>query len=221
MKKILFAALLLSLLLALCACGDTGAAEPAGLKGKTPAEGELPLGVITRDADGTRYENEYLGFGCRLDGNWYVANEEEMAQIVGLSLDAYEGTGYEEAIRGAQIFFDFYTDNMVRPFTINLNFTRAGNMTSMSQEQYLDMMERSVRQMLEAGGMGDVQTERRTVTFAGVEMTGLHLCGLNQGEDQNSLQLYFISGDRFATLTLTTLGEDKTGELLELFYPLS
>ncbi len=35
MKKILLAVLLLSLLLALCACGDTGAAEPASAT--TPA----------------------------------------------------------------------------------------------------------------------------------------------------------------------------------------
>ena len=221
MKKILFAVLTLSLLLALCACGDTGAAEPAGLKGKTPAEGELPLGVLTQGADETRYENEYLGFGCRLDGNWYVADEEQLAQLAGISMDVYEGTKYEEAMRNAQVFYDLYAESMELPGTINLNFTQSSIPAGTTAEQYLSLAEKQMKQALEAGGIQNVEVERRTVTFAGSETEGLWFYGMNQGVKYYGLQVYFTTGGHFATLTLGTFGADKTEALLELFYPLS
>ena len=91
MKKILFAVLMLSLLLALCACGDTGAAEPASATTPAPtaetavvtvpdenAEEQLTVGTLRQDAEGATYENPLLGFGCRLDTSWYVATKEQL-----------------------------------------------------------------------------------------------------------------------------------------------
>ena len=234
MKKILIAVLLLSLLLALCACGDTGAAEPASATTPAPtaetapvtvpdenAEEQLTVGTLRQDAEGATYENPLLGFGCRLDTSWYVATKEQLAQLSGVVMDAYEGTGYEEAMRRAQSFFDLYAENPDLPATVNLNFTTLKQQIDPSNEQVLAAMQAELQSGLEAGSMQNVETELRTVSFLGGETKAVHFYALNQGVDYYGLQIYFSTGERFATLTLGTFGEDKTETLLELFYPLS
>ena len=137
MKKTISIILSLCLLLALCACGGEGSSPAktgekpaadapveAAPAAEAPAldENAVPLGELSDTGSGTRYENRYLGIGVTLGSEWTVANEEDMAQIIGAAQSMFEGGSYEDLAKNAEMFYDLYTARDDGA-SMNLNFS--------------------------------------------------------------------------------------------------
>ncbi len=222
MKRTVTLLLALCLVLSLCACVGEKTA-PGG--GETPAPQtaeSVPMGEISQTASGARYENPWLDLACDLDGNWYVYSEEEMAQIVGMTMENFDDAEYRERLQNAELYYDFFAARLDGLASINMNYSQpVDGADAMTEERYVQMALPELQKGLEAGGMTGVKVETATMTFAGQEKTGVSFYALGQGVDYYGLQFYFFVEGRVATLTLGTFGTDQTAELARLFYALS
>ena len=101
MKKTLILLLALALIVSLAACGQQApkgtltTQTPAAESTDTPAEptdapAEVEDDPMTASVTiGNRYENPSLGIGVELDADWLIFNEDELAQLSGLTAEMF------------------------------------------------------------------------------------------------------------------------------------
>ena len=247
MKKILALALALALMLALCACGSqhvggsvspkddaqqsaapVESAEPQAEE--TPAESAEPVesaapqtedGLEVGTVVGGRYENSFLGIGCELDENWVFANEQQLAQIAGMTADMFTGDFAEQA-KAADMFYDLYAERLSGGATINLVIQKVGLLAGLgaTEEQIVDATIAQMGPQLEAAGFSNVQMEKNTVSFAGQERVGIYISAEIQGAPIYEQQVCIKNGQHVASITLATVGEDATETLAGYFFAL-
>ena len=235
MKKTISILLSLCLLLALCACGGESspakteekpaaeapaeaapAAEEPAAEEPTLDENAVPLGELSDTGSGTRYENRYLGIGVTLGSEWTVANEEDMAQIIGAAQSMFEGGSYEDLAKNAEMFYDLYTARDDGA-TMNLNFSDLKGAKIPDLDAYLETMLPYLQQMMESSQMENVTVELNKTQFTGSERSGILMQADSPNGRYYAQQYYFVVNGRIAVLTLGTFGENTTGELAAMF----
>lgn len=250
MKKTISIVLSLCLLLALCACGgesstpakteaqpaadvpvvdapaveEPAAEEPAveepAVEEPALDENAVPLGELTETEAGTRYENRYLGIGVTLGSEWTVANEEDMAQIIGAAQSMFEGGSYEELAKNAQMFYDLYALRNDGA-SMNLNFSDLGGAKIADLDAYMEMMLPYLQQMMESSQMENVKVALNRMQFAGSERGGVLMEADAPNGHYYAQQFYFVVNGRIAVLSLGTFGENTTGEIAAMFEALN
>ena len=200
------------------AAEEPAAEEPAAEEPAAPAldENAVPLGELTETEAGVRYENRYLGIGVTLGSEWTVANEQDMAQIIGAAQSMFEGGSYEELAKNADMFYDLYTARDDGA-TMNLNFSDLKGAKIPDLDAYLEMMLPYVQSMLESSQMENVTVELDKMQFVGSERSGILMQADSPNGRYYAQQFYFVANGRIAVLTLGTFGENTTGELAAMF----
>lgn len=238
MKRTIALLLALVMLVALCACGKTeneirGAVtavvdEPETTlpaeaeQAQEPAENdkvddvELKIGFI----NGGRYESEFLGIGCELDENWTYATQEEMAEIMGITTEAFADTDYAEAIKDAEMFYDMYAAKADGTCSINILLQNMGLLygTVITEEQYIDLSTQNLKDQMESAGLANVEWEKVDVEFAGENRPGLKISSEVNGVAYYCTQVYIKSGSYMAVITLASYLEDTTESMLDYFF---
>ncbi len=232
-KRILTAALALVMLLALlagCAGGDPkGTVEP--LPSTTP-EGSEPAGdgdaeelFQAGSAEGGTYTNEMLGLGCTLDSAWTFASDEEIAATFGMAKELIEQAETGVELDDTQTFTDLYVyaDEGARNINIQvqtLGALEGGAMKQMSEEEILDNILPILTQTMESAyaGVGTVTCEKADARFLGEDHRAIAMVTTAQDTNLYQKQVYLPQGRYVAIVTCTSVGEDTTDELLELFY---
>ena len=95
MKKILVLFLALAMILALAACGAAGKGDPTLVRGTV---------------DGLNYQNESLGLGCTLEGDWHVFSDEELAEMSGTTAEIFnDPEKYQKLLESSRQADEAYT----------------------------------------------------------------------------------------------------------------
>ena len=192
----------------------------------TEAAGEDSLIGFGR-MEGGNYTNTYAGFGCTLDTNWSFYTAEELQVLPENVLELYADTEIGEISDQYSNIYDMMAENVTESTSINVLYTKMGlqdrlTMATMSEDAIIDMVLGSKDAMIEAYtqvGMENINIQKATVTFLGEERPAIKTTCLLQGMDYYLVQVFDYScGSYGITLTVSSLMDDMTQELLDLFY---
>ena len=240
MKKTI--ALLLAALLAislLAGCGSSqnvggkieplpGNKETAGATEEatesTGADNEVALGRM----EGGVYTNPYAGYGCKLDTSWQFLTAEELQEIPENLQEILSGTAAGDALEKYATITDVQAENVTELTTFNVLYQKLdANMKlaslTMSEEDVIESVLATKDQMIQSYAQAGVEVatmEKVTVTFLGEKHTALKTTSTRQGVAYYTLQImdYHLGGDYSVTLTVGSFVEDKTADLLKMFY---
>ena len=213
MKRALAMLLAASMIFALCACGS-GKQDVGG--SVSSAEPELQTGTV----NGGVYENDFIGIGISLDDSWDIYDEEQLAELIGLTAEQYDDEKYVEQIEKADLFYDLFASADEGLVSVNVVIQNLGLLygTVMDEDKIVDMSLEQMDEQLQSAGFSDISAEKITVDFAGAERTGIKSSSLYQGADYFTQQVFIKHGKYMAIFTVSSFFEDITGDVLSQFY---
>lgn len=240
MKKL--ASILLAsamLLAALTGCsntdihGDVTPSESTGGSGDiggevTPTEttgkdNPLSLGRM----EGGTYTNKYIGIACKLDENWTFSSADELQELPDEVGDMFEGSQLGEAMKDMEQIMDMKAESVQELATMNilyqkLSMTQRLAYATMTEDQIIDTVlaqKDLLEEAFNTAGITVKSMEKKTVTFLGEERIAVYTVAETQGIAYYILQLHnYQLGQYSATITVASYLEDKTSDLLDLFY---
>lgn len=218
-------ALMLVLAVLLAGCGET-AEDVAGNVTPTEAaakENPVSLGRL----EGGVYTNSYAGFGCTLDSSWTFYSAEELQELPENVNEALKDTEIGDALEGVEQITDMMAENADMLCSMNVLYQKMDAQTRlvyamMSDDAIADAMLTQSDTMIAAyaqAGMDVTSMEKVTVSFLGDDRIALRTEGTMQDIPFYMIQLFdFDQGSYSITMTFTSYLEDKTADMLELFY---
>lgn len=205
MKKVRFFSVFLVLALVLTGCGSS--------------KKELSLGQLENGS----YRNNYTGYGFDLGDDWIFHGAQELE---GIDWDAMEGE-ISEQMEGRDQFTDFLAENPEALTTINLVYTaqsgaeQVGNRFLTDEERADSVLAQrpAIEEAYIQVGITVEDMEKVQVTFLGRPTWGVKTTAKVEDLDYYILQTFGNSADVFCTvLTCASFGEDRTEQLLKMFY---
>lgn len=199
----------------------------------TPAEdpeaeepAEENAGALGR-IEGGIYTNTYAGFGCELDANWVYYSADELQTLPADVSELFADTELGENAANYTQISDMMAENANDMTSMNVLYTKMGMQerllfATLSEEDTIDLTLDQKDQMIaayEQSGMENVTMEKVKVTFLGEEHTAAKTHATIQGIDYYILQIIdYQCGSYGVTLTVSSFMEDKTEDLLGLFF---
>ncbi len=190
---------------------------PAAEEESTPAEEveetEIQFGVI----DGATYTSETLGYSCTLEG-WTYATREEIAAMNNTTLEAV-GDDLREQLEKANTFMDMFARSSDNLLNVNINFENLSGLYGaiLSEEQYVNISYPQMQGALEQIGMSNVQVEKATVAVGGVEHPGLTVRGESNGVAVFQRMACIKCSGYMGVITVTSIMENHTEDVFDLF----
>lgn len=225
-------AMLLILTVLLAGCGNkqehvAGTITPNETQITTAEAAEEENPVALGQMEGGIYTNTYAGFGCELDSEWVYYSAEQLQELPENVEELIKDSKLGEAIADAAQIFDMQAENITDLTTMNVVYTKLGIQerlayAMMSEEQILDLILGQSDTLTEAytqAGFEVLGIEKVKVNFLGEERSAVRTSATIQGVNYYILQVYdYNLGQLGVTLTVGSYVEDKTEELLNLFY---
>ena len=195
---------------------DEGTGEAVG----EISEEEQPS-EVTQEAAGMRYENENIGVGVLLDEDWVIYNDEQLAQLSGLTADMFSDEKYKEMMEKSNSFTDFFAQHSSGA-SMNVMFENLGLLygSVLSEEQYRTAAMQNMAGAYESAGFENVQIEENTVEFAGAERVGIHTSCTVNGVNYYVQQVLIKAGSHMGIISLCCFVQDDTPLMASFFYPL-
>ena len=187
------------------------------------ADKELSIGTV----EGNVYTNRYLGIGCTLDSSWTLKSAQELQQLPADVADLFSGSELGDKLADVQQLTDMLAENVTDMSTMNVLYTKLTMQQRllyaiMTDEQVVDATLEQKDVMAETyaqAGMTVKSMEKVTVTFLGEDRVALYTVMDAYGMNYYVLQLFdYGLGEFGGTITLGSFGEDKTSDMLDLFY---
>jgi hypothetical protein len=165
------------------------------------------------------YTNGFLGITCQLDAQWTVFNKEQLAQLMGLTSDLMNNDAVENALENGTVVMAFYAQSLDGTLNMNIALERLSlvNGILMDEESYINVSKSQLAPALESMGMENVTVETAKIQFAGEERHGLRIHATIQGIDFDEALVCIKNGNYIASVTVGTVGENKTDDLLAMF----
>jgi hypothetical protein len=165
------------------------------------------------------YANGFLGITCQLDAQWTVFNKEQLAQLMGLTSDLMNNDAVENAMENGTVVMAFYAQSLDGTLNMNIALERLSlvNGILMDEESYINVSKSQLAPALESMGMENVTVETAKLLFAGEERYGLRIHATIQGVDFDEALVCIKNGNYIASVTVGTVGENKTDDLLAMF----
>lgn len=248
MKKLTMLAILLTITLMCSACGgkddisgqiseleDQEVSEnvqseinEAGDESDAAEEEEANTPLSLGRIQGGVYTNEYVGMACELDSSWEFYAAEEL-QDMSYIKEAIEGSLVGEMTKDWDQFIDMQAENEEELTSINVLYqkmTAQQRLASMNINEN-KIVEDTVAQkdlLVESYAQAGVMVEemaKKTVTFMGKERVALWTKATVEEIDYYTLQIFDTkAGEYIVTTTFASFIEDKTEDMLQLFYAL-
>ena len=230
MKKVLVFLTILALLLAGCGTAApepsvAGTVEPTA-ESAAPAETPVTMGRL----EGGSYINDYTGYACELDSNWTFYSAEELQELPDNVKELIADTEMADVIGDVPQFTDMMAENVNDMITINALYQKHTlqerlGFAMLTDAELIDGTLEQQDMMVEAyaqAGMDVESMERVTVTFLGEEREALRTVGTVAGAPFYMVQIFdYHLGQYSVTLTVNSYLEDKTQQILDLFYPVN
>lgn len=236
MKKRMVILMLLVLALVLAGCSGSGepvsgsvsqnpgATEaPALTEAPAEEENELSLGRM----EGGVYTNTYTGYGCTLDAAWAFYTAEELQELPANTAEIFEDSEYLDSDKLLTQISDMAAENVENLTTINVLYQKLSMQERLAfamldESEEMDVLLDQVDDMIASYAQAGIAVEsmdKKTVTFLGEERAALHMAATMEGIPYYTLQIFdYDLGEYAVTLTLASYMEDRTEELLDLFY---
>lgn len=230
MKNMKWLAVMLVLAVMLAGCSSETAEDVAGNVTPTQAvteaaaeENPVSLGRL----EGGVYTNDYAGFGCTLDSSWTFYSAEELQELPENVNEALKDTEIGDALEGVEQITDMMAENTDMLCSMNVLYQKMDAQTRlvyamMSDDAIADAMLTQSDTMIAAyaqAGMDVTSMEKVTVSFLGDDRVALRTEGTMQDIPFYMIQLFdFDQGSYSITMTFTSYLEDKTADMLALFY---
>lgn len=186
-----------------------------------PTEGDAVIDFNRGNVDGNTYTNYLMGVSCTLDDDWVIANDEQIAQQMGLTMDIFSGTKLEDLIEqfGVAMIFMASRDDGT---SININLEKANSLITTQEDlnAAVDTLAAQLPAIFAASGIEATECVAENMTFCGIDHYGIHSSIGGAGVSVYQRQILLVAGSYIATITVTSTGSDGTQEILDLFAPL-
>ena len=197
---------------------DETAVEEADLEEKPVSLGRMQGGT---------YVNEYIGLACDLDSTWEFYTAEELQELPTTAAELFEDTELGEYLDSTTRIMDMQAECPNDLTTMNVLYQKMDMQQrlayAMATEEEIidstlaesDLLVDSYNQM----GLEVVDMTKKQVTFLGEERYAIHTVAKIGEVDFYALQLCdYHLGQYAITITLSSYMEDKTEDVLNLFY---
>lgn len=188
-----------------------------------PEEKPVSLGRI----EGGIYTNEYIGIGCALDSNWSFYTAEELQELPAQTSELLQDTEYADSALNQ--IADMLAENVNDGSNINIQYTKLDMQVrllyaAMDHDTFADMIMSQSDSMIQAynqSGFENVSMEKVTVNYLGEERVAIRTVADISGIPCYMLQLFEHDlGQYYAVITFTSILEDTTQSLVDMFYAL-
>jgi len=220
-------ALILALMMALCACGgkDTvsGTVTPAATEAP---EKEMSLGRI----EGGIYTNDYVGFTLTLDDSWVFYSADELQDLPDNVNEMFKDSKLGEAMDGVEQFTDMMAESVEQMASINVLCQKMDMQTrllyaTMDDNAIVDLMLDQQELLIEAytsAGIMVEKMEKANVTFLGKDRVALKTYSTIQNIPYITLQVFeYHLGKYSVTITFGSYIDDTTDSLVALCSPIA
>lgn len=196
---------------------DSPEEEPAAEE-KTVSLGRL---------EGGFYTNTYAGFGCELDENWTFYTAEELQELPENLRETTSDTALGEMLDSYPQITDMAADNANDLTTMNVLYTKIPLQERLlyltqTEKEILEITLNQQDMLAEAYASAGIELtgmEIVPVTFLGEDHYALKSTAITQGVDYYILQVMdYTLGAYGVTLTVGSYVEDRTQDLLDLFF---
>lgn len=177
--------------------------------------------------NGSVYENSYFGYGCSFNDSWTFYNDEELAELVGITADSMENDVMAEYLKNSGSTYDMYAyadDGIV---TVNVTIENLGVLygAALDESSYAELaLDNAIDALNSIDGVEVVESNIQDMEFAGGTHTSIKFLSSYtvEGVDVNLYQLLICvkSGNYMSVITFTTFFEDITETLAAEFYGL-
>lgn len=171
--------------------------------------------------EGNTYSSSTLGAKITVDEGWVFSTDEEIAELNNVVLDM-AGSNYADQLKNADIIYDMMAANENTGDNISINFQNMGLLFGkvITPETYINYSISSVKDMLSQVGAENVESSIEKVEFAGKEETALFIKSEIYGVSMYQLCIAKSCGNYMANVTITTMLEDSTADILAKFAPI-
>lgn len=227
MKKIVSLILVVLMTLSVLAgCGGkekSATTEPVQTTAPVQEDRPLSLGVV----EGNTYTSAYAGIGCTLEDGWTIMSAEEVQDMSEIVSDVLKDTDIGAAMEDGQQFYDMIAQSGDMMMNMNIVVQKLSAQEriaymQLSEEEIVDsILEQKdiLAEAYAASGMTLNSMEKATVTIMGEERFAVKSESDAMGIPCYQLQIsYYHLGEYSVVLTLTSLLEDDTESMLEMFY---
>lgn len=202
MKKIIAVILICAALMLTTACSAKG-------KSAAFSHGTQDSGV---------YTSEFLGLKAEFAEDWSITADSDLAQVNGI--DSMSADNMATALKTNGMLYEMMAaagDNSsnVNITIENLNVTNLGR--SLTAEQYVDAAFNSIKNQYAAAGITDVEAEKSTVSFLGIETACIKTTLKNDGAELRQMMIPVSKGTYMGVIALTAPDEDGVNAQLEMF----
>ncbi|PKM38987.1 MAG: hypothetical protein CVV04_11715 [Firmicutes bacterium HGW-Firmicutes-9] len=221
-KRIFAILLLVTLSLSMVACAEVnvlGVSTPttalAVSDGSTVSDSETPVA----------YKNDYFKYTCVLPDDWYVLNQDEMSEMLGIAKDALgEGDASDiikKSLDDGTSTMDFYAVSGNGTQTINIVLGKVTLLQRLLSEKQL--LEASLPLMsagLENMGAQNITYTNETVTILGKEHAATFVSAEYQGISLTERVCLILKGSYLSTITITDMAGNSPEDALAYFQPI-
>lgn len=223
MKTKILSAIAAILMIASLAGCSSSAPERGNISNDTSANtaAEPKLEYKAPVTEGNTYTSSTLGVKLTLDEGWAFATDEEMKQLNQSLADAV-GDDYAEQLKNVDVIYDMSAANTTSGDNISVNFENLGKLYGkiLTAESYLNLSKDTVKDMLESIGCEDIELDVRDVKFAGKDEKALYVKANLSGIPVYEICVAKSCGDYMANITIATMLEDGSADLLAKFAPI-
>jgi len=198
-------------------------APTSSVETAAPTENPVSLGRI----EGGTYTNTYGGFGCTLDANWEFYSAEELQELPSNVQELFEDTELADAVSGADQIMDMKAENVNDLTTMNVLYNKLDAQSRLayamlSEKDIVDALMEQKDLMISSYSQAGIEVssmEEAEVEFLGEKHLAVRTVSTWDGVPYFTLQLFDYHAGRYSiTLTFASYLEDKTDDLLTLFY---
>ncbi len=194
---------------------ETDAVTEAETDAVTEEEKELTLGNI----DGNTYKSDFIGIGCTLDDSWVFYNDEQIAQINGITQSYYD-EDYLEQVKNAAVYIDMYAANQETASTINISFQKGTKIAVLLTDidKALTSSVDSIESTFANMGGKNFKYELCDVEIGGETFRGMDIYVEINGVPVYETMFCMKRGEYFVFGCVATYVEDTTDDILGMFF---
>ena len=214
LKNIIALLLIAAMACSMAACSSVSSIVQDALD-SSGSDIEPSRGIVT----GNTYKSEFIGIQCSLDESWIISNEDELAQLAGMTASQIENEDIKSLLDNSSVVYDFFAtkDSGFETLNINMNDLGSTGIEGDSEDQIAELARPQIESMLNDSGFEDCTVVKESIVFAGQEHPCYVITGSVSGVPIYEKMVMIIRSGVVIYVTACSLTEDTTDSLLSLF----